>query len=69
MITTMIITMIPVGLYTVWFALGTGVHFNKVHHNLILINVPPLIPDGDPNAFGSPDRMNGGKFTIIIFLS
>ena len=35
----------------------------------IIVNLPPFIPDGDPNAFGSPAGMNRGKFTIINFLS
>ena len=35
---------------------------------IITLNVPPLIPDGDPNAFGSPSGINGGKFTKFLVL-
>ena len=36
---------------------------------MILVNLPPLILIGDPRGRGSPIKMNGGKFTLIRFLS
>jgi len=33
------------------------------------IHLPPLIPVGDPNAYGSPSGNNGGTFSgILVFL-
>ena len=34
---------------------------------MFLINLPPLILIGDPRPRGSPIKMNGGKFTLIMF--
>ena len=34
---------------------------------MVLVNLPPLILIGDPRERGSPIRINGGKFTLLMF--
>ena len=36
---------------------------------MVLVNLPPLILIGDPCRRGSPIKINGGEFTLIIVLS